>query len=156
MKLNTRKVTSILISTAIVITGFCLNSMSSYASETTTSTYENNKDNTKPDRGHCPGRRGPNLFRESMDDLQESGVLTDEDIKNIDEYMDKERTKKNAEIKEEIYKNECEKIDTMVSQKVITKEKGNKLKSAVKKNLDELEKEMNSKMKENQKNNNPK
>lgn len=31
-----------------------------------------------------------------MDDLQESGVLTDKDIKNIDEYMDKERIKKNA------------------------------------------------------------
>ena len=87
-----------------------------------------------------------------MDDLQESGVLTDKDIKNIDEYMDKERTKKNAEMKEEIYKSECERIDTMVSQKVITKEKGNKLKSAViKENLDEFEEEMNSRIKENQK-----
>ena len=52
MKLNTRKITSILIATAIVITCFCLKRMSSYVSETTTSTYENNKDNTKPDRGH--------------------------------------------------------------------------------------------------------
>ena len=43
------------------------------------------------------------------------------------------------------------KIDTMVSQKVITKEKGNKLKSAVKENLDEFEEEMNSRIKENQK-----
>lgn len=96
MKLNTRKITSILIATAIVITCFCLKRMSSYVSETTTSTYENNKDNTKPDRCHWPGRKGPNLLRESMDDLQENGVLTDKDIKNIDEYMDKERIKKNA------------------------------------------------------------
>lgn len=41
----------------------------------------------------------------------------------------------------------------MVSQKVITKEKGNKLKSEVKENLDEFEEEMNSIIKENQKNN---
>ncbi len=153
MKFNKRKVTSILIAASITITGFCLNSMSSYADEISTSTYENNTDNSKTNRCPCPGRRGSNFLRESMDELQEHGELTDEDIKNIDEYMDKERAKKNAEIKEEIYKYECEKIDAMVSQKVITKAKGDKLKSAVKENLDEFEEEMNSRGKENRKNN---
>ena len=42
---------------------------------------------------------------------------------------------KEKEMKDKIYNMECEKIDKMVSEKVITKEKGEKLKAAVKANL---------------------
>ena len=50
---------------------------------------------------------------------------------NQDSYMIKEREVKEKEIKEKIYNDECEKIDKMVSNKIITKEKGEKLKQAI-------------------------
>ena len=46
------------------------------------------------------------------------------------------------EIKEKIYNDECEKIDKMVSNKIITKEKGEKLKVEVKENLQQMKRHM--------------
>lgn len=80
----------------------------------------------------CP-RNGS--LRESVDELKENGILTEDDVKNIHSYMIKDRQAKEKEMKDKIYNMECEKIDKMVSEKVITKEKGEKLKAAVKANL---------------------
>ena len=82
------------------------------------------------------------MLRESINYLKEKGTLTDDDIKNIDSYMIKEREVKEKEIKEKIYNDECEKIDKMVSNKIITKEKGEKLKVEVKENLQQMKRHM--------------
>ena len=41
-----------------------------------------------------------------------------------------------SQVKDQIYNEECTKIDKMVSEKVITKDQGDKLKAAVKENLE--------------------
>ena len=95
----------------------------------------------KEDKCPCPRGQDP-LLRESINDLKEKGTLTEDDIKNIDSYMIKEREVKDKEIKEKIYNDECEKIDKMVSNKIITKEKGEKLKVEVKENLQQMKRHM--------------
>ena len=95
----------------------------------------------KEDKCPCPRGQYP-LLRESINDLKEKGTLTEDDIKNIDSYMIKEREAKEKEIKEKIYNDECEKIDKMVSNKIITKEKGEKLKVEVKENLQQMKRHM--------------
>ena len=89
------------------------------------STYD---DNNYP---KYPYQRGGGLLKESVSELKESGALTEDDVNNINSYMRKDRESKEAEIKNQIYKSECEKIDKMVNEKVITKEKGEKLKQAI-------------------------
>ena len=54
----------------------------------------------------------------------------------------KDREAKEEEIKNKIYNAECEKIDKMVEQKVISKEKGEKLKLTVKDNLQDMKRNM--------------
>ena len=76
--------------------------------------------------------RGKHLIKESVDELQKSGVLTGEDVKNIDAYHQKLREQR----KEEMKKKRDAIIDDMVTQKVITKEKGEKLKSTIDKNIE--------------------
>ena len=75
-------------------------------------------------------------------ELLEILAEAEDDIKNIDSYMIKEREAKEKEIKEKIYNDECEKIDKMVSNKIITKEKGEKLKVEVKENLQQMKRHM--------------
>ena len=65
-----------------------------------------------------------------------------DDVKNIESYMVKDREAKEEEIKNKIYNAECEKIDKMVEQKVISKEKGEKLKLTVKDNLQDMKRNM--------------
>ena len=76
--------------------------------------------------------RGKHLIKESVDELQKSGVLTGEDVKNIDAYHQKLREQR----KEEMKKKRDAIIDDMVTQKVITKEKVEKLKSTIDKNIE--------------------
>ena len=104
---------------------------------TYSSTYS--EDNSSP-KFPCP--RGGWVLKESVSELKERGALTEEDVKNIDSYMIKHRQAKEAEIKERIYNAECEKIDKMVSEKVITKEKGEKLKVTVKENIQDMKRNM--------------
>ena len=52
----------------------------------------------KEDKCPCPRGQDP-LLRESINDLKEKGTLTEDDIKNIDSYMIKEREVKEKEIK---------------------------------------------------------
>lgn len=75
---------------------------------------------------------GKNIFKESIDELQKSGVLTTEDVKKIDTYHEKLREQKREEMK----KNRKAIIDNMVNEKVISEEKGNKLKSTIEKNIE--------------------
>lgn len=94
------------------------------------------KDNDKPGpRGCCGGKRVP-LLKESVDELQKSGILSEKDVKNIDTFIKKERDERMSQVKDQIYNEECTKIDKMVSEKVITKDQGDKLKAAVKENLE--------------------
>lgn len=81
-------------------------------------------------RGH---HRGKAIFEESIKELKKSGVLTSEDIKNIESYMQKEHEQREAEIK----KKRDEKIDNLVKENVLTIEKANKLKEAIDKNVKE-------------------
>ena len=57
-------------------------------------------------------------------------------MKNIDTFIKKERDERMSQVKDQIYNEECTKIDKMVSEKVITKDQGDKLKAAVKENLE--------------------
>ncbi|WP_455540019.1 hypothetical protein [Terrisporobacter sp.] len=86
------------------------------------------------DKNHerCPFPCHRGVLRESIGELRESGTLSEDDMKNIESYMVKDREAKEAEIKNKIYNDECEKIDKMVAAKVITKEKGEKLKLIIK------------------------
>ena len=131
---KSNKLVVLTIISSIIFANLCGGVINANALEvtTTTSTYDGNK---------CPCPRGGGLLKESVSELKESGTLTEDDVNNINSYMTKDREKKEAEIKEEIYKSECEKIDKMVSEKVITKEKGEKLKASVKENLENMKRD---------------
>lgn len=82
--------------------------------------------------------RGKHVIKESIEELQKSGVLTDEDVKNIDTYHQKLREQR----KEEMKNKRDAMINDMVTQKVITKEKGERLKLTIDKNIEQKIKEM--------------
>lgn len=119
---------------SIIFANLCGGVINANALEVTTisSTYNEN------DCNKCPYPRGGGLLKESVSELKESGTLTEDDVNNINSYISKDREKKEAEIKAQIYKRECEKIDEMVSEKVITKEKGEKLKVSLKENVQNM------------------
>ena len=100
----------------------------------------NNNTSTIEDRCCPPNgqhmRRGKEIFDNSVNELKKSGVLDDKDVKNIENY----NTKKMEEMK----KKRHSRIDEMVEQNVITKEKGEKLKSTIDKNI-EAERKANNK-----------
>lgn len=141
MKKNNKLVVS-LFTFAIVLGTLCGGALKVNALEKSSVSSTYNDDNSCY-KGPCP--RGGGLLKESVNELKESGTLTEEDIKNIDSYMTKDREAKEAEIKEKIYNHECEKIDKMVSEKVISKEKGEKLKAAVKENIQDMKRNMKNK-----------
>ena len=132
MKKNNKLVALMIISSAIIFGTLCKDTLRVNALESTTISSTYSDDNSCP---KCPCPIGAGLLKESVNELKESGVLTEDDVKNIDSYMTKDRQAKEKEIKEQIYNNECEKIDKMVSEKIISKEKGDKLKAAVKENI---------------------
>lgn len=76
--------------------------------------------------------RGEKVFEESINELRESGVLSENDINKINEYMKKEHEQRKVEMK----KKRDEKIDNMVNENVISKDKGNKLKEAIDKSIE--------------------
>lgn len=92
----------------------------------------------------CPGHgkmMGKNVFKESVNELQKSGILTSEDVKNIDAYHEKLREQR----KEEMKKKREAVIDNMVNEKVITAEKGEKLKETINKKIEAEIKELEEK-----------
>lgn len=64
------------------------------------------------------------IFIESIKHLEDEGVLTQDDINKIKEYSKQQMIKKEKE-------KSIERVDQMVKDKVITKEKGEKLKQAI-------------------------
>ena len=140
MKRTNKSVGLVIISLALIFGTLCggVIKVNALENEMTSSTYV--------DDSYCPKYPCPivggGLLKKSANDLKESGNLTEEDVKNINSYMTKDRESKEAEIKERIYKTQCEKIDKMVSEKVISKEKGEKLKETVKENTHNMRRNM--------------
>ena len=132
MKKNNKTIALTIFTLSIILGALCGGSLKADAIEGTTTTSTYSEDNSSP-KCLCP--RGGRV-------LKESGVLTEDDVKRIDSYMIKDREAKKDEIKEQIYNAECEKIDKMVSEKVITKEKGEKLKASVKENIQDMKRNM--------------
>ncbi|WP_296647842.1 hypothetical protein [Romboutsia sp. 13368] len=64
------------------------------------------------------------IFKQSVENLEEEGVLTQDDVKNIKEYCKQQMIKKEKE-------KSIEQVEQMVKDNVITKEKGEKLKQAI-------------------------
>ena len=99
----------------------------------------NTEGNMQSMETYCPcenmkrGPRGKMIFEESITELKKSGVLTDEDVKKIDDYNNKLMEKR----KEEMKKKRHEMIDNMVNDKVISKEKGDRLKQSIDNNIEE-------------------
>lgn len=139
MKKNNKVVALTIFTLAIIFGTLCGGVLKADALGNTTYSSTYSEDNSHP-KFPCP--RGGCVLKESVSELKESGALTEEDVKNIDSYMTKDRQAKEAEIKEKIYNAECEKIDKMVSEKVITKEKGEKLKATVKENIQDMKRNM--------------
>ena len=140
MKKTNTSVGLVIVTLSIIFGTLCGGTLKVNAleNEITSSTYVD--DNSCP---KCPCQRVEGgLLKESINELKESGSLTEDDMKNINSYMTRDRQSKEAEIKERIYKVECEKIDKMVSEKVISKEKGEKLKETVKVNIQDMKRNM--------------
>lgn len=82
------------------------------------------------------GRQGRGgIFMKSVEELQQSGVLSEDDVKNIQDYHVKNR----EERQKRMYNETCTKIDEMVEQKIITAEQGQKLKEAVENNMNSVQ-----------------
>lgn len=101
-------------------------------------------------------------FVKSIEELKNSGVLTQQDVDNINNYMAKLRKEKetgkdrknqyrgNKEniAKENRYNNNNHKkkslIDDMVKDKVITKDQGDKLEETIRKNREKMKSNINN------------
>ncbi|WP_343347429.1 hypothetical protein [Terrisporobacter petrolearius] len=140
MKRNNKSVGLVIITLSIIFGTLCggVVKVNALENEITSSTYV---DDSYCPKYPCP-RFGSGQLKESVNELKESGSLTEEDVKNINSYMTKDSESKEAEIKERIYKTQCEKIDKMVSEKVISKEKGEKLKETIKENTQSMKRNM--------------
>lgn len=96
-------------------------------------TYPDTNQKSPKCHGFCAKKP---MLKESVDQLQKGGVLSEDDVKNIEIFINKERELMEKDMRSKVYKEECSKIDKMVSEKVITKDQGDKLKAAVKENLE--------------------
>ncbi|MCC3862761.1 hypothetical protein K0040_00360 [Terrisporobacter petrolearius] len=140
MKRTNKSVCLVIITLSVILGTLCggVIKVNALENEMTSSIYV--------DDSYCPKcpypRGGRGLLKESVNELKEMGSLTEDDVKNINSYMTKDRESKEAEIKEKIYKTQCEKIDKMVSEKVISKDKGEKLKETVKENTQNMKRNM--------------
>lgn len=101
-------------------------------------------------------------FVKSIEELKNSGVLTQQDVDNINNYMAKLRKEKETEkdrknqyrgnkeniAKENRYNNNNHKkrslIDDMVKDKVITKDQGDKLEETIRKNREKMKSNINN------------
>ena len=139
MKVKKHLIKTIAISTMLILSsgqGIYANNIQDNISSTTSS-YQEPCTKQPP---HFP-MKGKNIITESVEELQKSGVLNDDDIKNIDAYHQKLREQR----KEEMKKKRDSLIDDMVNQKVISAEKAEKLKATIDKNIEQKIKEMEPK-----------
>ena len=102
-----------------------------YRSEEKTSTTIETSNITHPEHKHI----GKEKFESTLKELQESGVLTESDVKKIDEYQKAQMEARKAEMKE----TRNEEINNMVKENVITKEKAQKLIEALDKKMESME-----------------
>ena len=102
-----------------------------YVSAEKTSTTTEASNITYPEYKH----RGKEKFESTLKELQESGVLTESDVKKIDEYQKAQMEARKAEMKEK----RNEEINNMVKENVITKEKAQKLIEALDKKMESME-----------------
>lgn len=72
----------------------------------------------------------PSIFKQSVDKLEQEGVLTQDDVNNIKEYCKEQMIKREKE-------KSIEYIEQMVKDNIITKEKGEKLKESITNNKGE-------------------
>ena len=79
---------------------------------------------------NCKMMHRKSIFKESVESLEVQGVLTQDDVKNIKEYCKKQMIKKEKE-------KSIERVEQMVKDNIITKEKGEKLKDAINSNKGE-------------------
>jgi len=70
------------------------------------------------------------IFKDSVEALEVQGVLTQDDVKNIKEYCKQQMIKKEKE-------KSIERVEQMVKDNIITKEKGEKLKETINNNKGE-------------------
>ena len=84
---------------------------------------------------HKVGKHG---FESTLKELQESGTLTADDVKKIEEYNKVQMEKHRSEMKEK----RNEQINNMVKENVITKEKAQKIIDALDKKMQELDKQI--------------
>lgn len=84
----------------------------------------------------CPGgHRGKKGFESTLKELQDSGVLTESDVKKIEEYQKTQMEARKAQMKEK----RNEEINNMVKENIITKEKAQKLIEALDKKMESIE-----------------
>ena len=76
---------------------------------------------------NCKMMHRKSIFKESVESLEVQGVLTQDDVKNIKEYCKQQMIKKEKE-------KSIERVEQMVKDNIITKEKGEKLKDAINSN----------------------
>jgi phage terminase small subunit len=79
---------------------------------------------------NCKMMHRKSIFKESVESLEVQGVLTQDDVKNIKEYCKQQMIKKEKE-------KSIERVEQMVKDNIITKEKGEKLKDAINSNKSE-------------------
>ena len=79
---------------------------------------------------NCKMMHRKSIFKESVETLEVQGVLTQDDVKNIKEYCKQQMIKKEKE-------KSIERVEQMVKENIITKEKGEKLKQAINNNKGE-------------------
>lgn len=79
--------------------------------------------------------RGKEKFESTLKELQESGVLTEADVKKIEAYQKSQMEARKAEMKQR----RNEEINNMVKENVITKEKAQKLIEALDKKMEGME-----------------
>ena len=72
----------------------------------------------------------PSIFKQSVDKLEQEGVLNQDDVNNIKEYCKEQMIKREKE-------KSIEYIEQMVKDNIITKEKGEKLKESITNNKGE-------------------
>lgn len=87
---------------------------------------------------HPEHKGGKHGFESTLKELQESGTLTADDVKKIEEYNKAQMEKHRSEMKEK----RNEQINNMVKENVITKEKAQKIIDALDKKMQELDKQI--------------
>ena len=123
MKLNKKKIMiSFILGLTLVSSNFYLSNAQELNIEPKNLYEQQNTNNKMMPR--------PSIFKQSVDKLEQEGVLTQDDVNNIKEYCKEQMIKREKE-------KSIEYIEQMVKDNIITKEKGEKLKESITNNKGE-------------------